>query len=125
MNITFGMIVFNGNYVLKECLESVYEFASQILISEGPVKKSQEQGYETSTDGTNDILHEIYDPDNKIIIEHGQFEEKNEQCNRYIKHMRDDTDYIWNLDSDEIFKPGDIELVIQALKDYEFTSVGF
>tara|TARA_R100000315_G_scaffold60148_1_gene36567 strand:- start:138 stop:1025 length:888 start_codon:yes stop_codon:yes gene_type:complete len=125
MNIAFGMIVFNGNYVLKECLESVYPFASQILISEGPVKYWQEQGNETSTDGTNDILHEFYDPDNKIVIEHGQFEEKNEQCNRYMKHMRDDTDYIWNLDSDEIFKPEDIQLVIQALKDYNFTSVGF
>ena len=125
MNIAFGMIVFNGNYVLKECLESVYPFASQILIAEGPVKYWQQQGHETSTDGTNDILHEFYDPDNKIIIEHGQYEEKNEQCNRYIQHMRDDTDYIWNLDSDEIFKPEDIELVIQALKDYKFTSVGF
>ena len=78
MKIAFGMIVFNGNYVLKECLESVYEFASQILISEGPVKYWQEEGYETSTDGTNDILHEFYDPDNKIVIEHGQHEEKNE-----------------------------------------------
>ena len=125
MNIAFGMIVFNGNYVLKECLESVYPFASQILISEGPVKYWQGQGHETSTDGTNDILHEFYDPDNKIIIEHGQYEEKNEQCNRYIQHMKDDTDYIWNLDSDEIFKPEDIQLVIQALKDYSFTSVGF
>ena len=125
MNIAFGMIVFNGNHVLKECIESVYPFASQILIAEGPVKYWQEQGYETSDDGTNDVLNEFYDPDNKIIIEHGQYEEKNEQCNRYIKHMRDDTDYIWNLDSDEIFKPEDIELVIQALKDYPFTSVGF
>tara|TARA_R110000824_G_scaffold57875_1_gene157153 strand:- start:1115 stop:2002 length:888 start_codon:yes stop_codon:yes gene_type:complete len=125
MNIAFGMIVFNGNYVLKECLESVYEFASQILISEGPVKYWQEQGHTTSTDGTNDVLHEFYDPDNKIIIEHGQFKEKNEQCNRYMRHMKHNTDYIWNLDSDEIFKPDDIELIIRILKEHKFTSVGF
>ena len=37
MKIAFGMIVFEGDYVLKECLEQVYPFASQILIAEGPV----------------------------------------------------------------------------------------
>ena len=64
--ITFGMIVFNGNYVLQEVLTSIYEYAHQILIAEGPVAYWQTQGYTTSTDGTNDILHEFYDPDKKI-----------------------------------------------------------
>ncbi len=38
MKITFGMIVFNGNYVLEEVLASVYPYAHQILIAEGPVQ---------------------------------------------------------------------------------------
>lgn len=123
--ITFGMIVFNGNYVLQECLESVYPYAHQILVAEGPVSYWQSQGFTTSTDGTNDILHEFYDPDNKIKITHGQFNEKNEQCNAYMKDLAQDSDYIWNLDSDEIFKPEDVEKIVKILCKYQPTSVGF
>ncbi len=50
MKIAFGMIVFEGDYVLKECLECVYPFADQILIAEGPVRFWQEQGKTTSED---------------------------------------------------------------------------
>ena len=41
-----------------------------------------------------------------------------------MKHINDDIDYIWNLDSDEIYKSEDIEKIIQVLKDYKPTSVG-
>jgi len=125
MNIAFGMIVLNGNYVLQECLESVYPYASQILIAEGPVKYWQERGLKTSDDGTNDVLSDFYDPDNKLTVVHGQYSEKNEQCNAYMPHMRDDTDYLWNLDSDEIFKPGDMLEIVQMLTNYPVASVGF
>ena len=68
MKIAVGMIVFNGNYVLKEALESVYPFVDQILVAEGPVKFWQENGYTTSSDGTNQVLHDFEDPENKIKI---------------------------------------------------------
>lgn len=125
MNLAVGMIIFNGNYVLEECLKSIYPYASQILISEGPVKYWQEQGYTTSTDGTNDILDNFPDPDNKIKIVHGQFEEKDDQCNAYMQYLNDDADYIWNIDCDEIFKSKDIEKLIDILKTDKPTSVGF
>ena len=124
MNIAFGMIVFEGDYVLQECLESVYPFASQILISEGPVRYWQDQGRTTSTDRTNEILHNFPDPDNKITIVHGQFEEKDEECRAYMPYLREDTDYIWNLDSDEIYKPEDIQKIIHLLDTKKYTSVG-
>ena len=44
IKIAFGMIVFEGDYVLKQCLEQVYPFATQILISEGPVEYWQSKG---------------------------------------------------------------------------------
>ena len=44
MKIAFGIIVFNGNYVLKETLESIYPYANQILIAEGPVQFWQDEG---------------------------------------------------------------------------------
>ena len=125
MKITFGMIVLNGNQVLEECLSSVYPYAHQILISEGPVKFWQDQGLSTSNDGTNEILDSFPDPEGKIKIVHGRFDEKDQQCNAYMKLMQPDTDYIWNLDCDEIFKPKDIEKIIDLLQKEKYTSVGF
>jgi hypothetical protein len=125
MKITFGMIVLNGNQVLTECLQSIYPYAHQILIAEGPVSYWQQQGIRTSNDGTNEILDSFPDPENKIRIVHGQYAEKDDQCNAYMSLLKPDTDYIWNLDCDEIFKPEDIEKVIQLLKEHQYTSVGF
>ena len=87
LNVAFGMIVFNGDYVLKECLESVYPYAKQILIAEGPVRYWQDQGYKSSTDRTNEVLENFPDPDNKIKIVHGQFEEKDDECRAYMPYL--------------------------------------
>jgi hypothetical protein len=124
LKIAFGMIVFNGDFVLQECLESVYPYATQILISEGPVRYWQDEGFTTSTDKTNEILDNFPDPENKITVVHGQFEEKDEECRAYMPYMRDDIDYVWNLDSDEIYKPEDIETIIKVLEEEQYTSVG-
>jgi hypothetical protein len=124
LKIAFGMIVFEGDYVLKECLEQVYPFASQILIAEGPVSYWQRQGRTTSTDDTNKILDEFPDPDNKIKIVRGQYSEKDDQCKTYMRHINDDIDYIWNLDSDEVYKTEDLIKIIEFLKQENPTSVG-
>lgn len=124
LKIAFGMIVFEGDYVLKECLEQVYPFASQILIAEGPVSYWQRQGRTTSTDDTNRILDEFPDPDNKIKIVHGQYSEKDDQCKTYMQYINDDIDYIWNLDSDEVYKTEDLIKMIEFLKKENPTSVG-
>ena len=118
------MIVFEGDYVLKECLEQVYPFAEQILIAEGPVKYWQRQGRTTSLDETNKILHEFPDPENKIKIIHGQYNEKDDQCRAYMQYINDDIDYIWNLDSDEVYKTKDLINIINLLKVENPTSVG-
>jgi len=124
MKIAFGMIVFEGDYVLKECLEQVYPFAEQILIAEGPVEFWQRQGRTTSTDETNKIIDEFPDPDNKIRIAHGQFSEKDDQCKAYMSFINDDIDYIWNLDSDEVYKAEDLKKIIAFLEAEKPTSVG-
>ena len=76
MKIAFGIIVFNGNYVLKEVLESIYPYANQILIAEGPVQFWQDEGYSQSIDGTIELIDNFPDPDNKIKVVHGQYVEK-------------------------------------------------
>lgn len=124
LKVAFGMIVFEGDYVLKESLESVYPYAKQILIAEGPVKYWQERGRRTSTDKTNEILANFPDPENKIKIVHGQFQEKDDQCKAYLQHIDNDIDYIWNLDSDEVFKGEDILKLYDILEKEKYTSVG-
>ncbi len=124
MKITFGMIVFESDFVLQECLEQVYPFAHSIVISEGPVSYWQNQGRSTSTDRTNDILHNFYDPDKKLKIIHGQFSEKDDQCRAYINQIPDDTDYLWNLDADEVYKTNDLKNIVSYLSDEKPTSVG-
>jgi len=124
LKISYGMIVFEGDYVLKQCLDSIYPFAHQILIAEGPVKYWQNQGRTTSTDKTNGILNSYPDPHNKIKIIHGQFNEKDDQCKAYMPYLDPEADYIWNIDSDEIFKQEDIEELIKLLTDHKYTSVG-
>jgi hypothetical protein len=125
MKIAFGMIILNGNQVLQEAIESIYPYAYQILVAEGPVKYWQDKGVTTSTDGTNEILDNFPDPDNKIKIIHSQYHEKDQQCNAYIPFMKDDVDYLWNLDCDEVFKPNDVEKLISILESEKYTSVGF
>lgn len=125
MKIAFGMIILNGNYILEEVLESVYPYATQILIAEGPVQYWQSQGIMNSNDGTNEILDNFPDPDNKIKIIHSTYKEKDEQCNAYIPFLNNDIDYLWNLDCDEVFKGSDIEKLMEILEKEKYTSVGF
>jgi glycosyltransferase involved in cell wall biosynthesis len=123
--VAFGMIVFNGDFVLRQCLEAAYPFASQILVAEGPVGYWQKQGFTTSTDRTNEILRSFPDPEKKITVVHGTYAEKDQQCNAYVQHIRPDADYVWNLDSDEMYKPEDIAAVATLLEQEHYTSVGF
>jgi len=124
MKVAFAMIVFEGDFVLRQCLEQIYPHASQILIAEGPVTYWQEQGRTTSTDLTNSTLEHFPDPENKIKIVHGQFKGKDEQCNAYMKHLSSDADFLWMVDSDEIYKTQDIEATFDFLKEVSPTSVG-
>lgn len=125
MKIAAGIIIFNSDFVLKQVLDSIYPYMSQILISEGCVKYWADKGFTTSTDKTNEILANYPDPDKKITIVHGTYTEKTEQANAYMKHVKHDTDYVWNIDADEVFKPQDIVKIIELLEKEKYTSVGF
>lgn len=114
MKISFGMIVFNGDYVLKENLESIYPFAHEIVISEGPVAHYQKQGFKESTDDTLNIIKNFPDPDRKIKLIQGPWSNKDSMCHAFLKPMTGD--YVWHVDSDEIYKPEDMQKVIEYLE---------
>lgn len=123
--IAAGIIIFNSDFVLKQVLDSIYPYMHQILISEGCVKYWADKGFNTSTDRTNEILKNYPDPDKKITVVHGTYSEKTEQANAYMKHVKPDTDYVWNIDADEVFKPQDIKTIMGLLEKEKYTSVGF
>jgi hypothetical protein len=122
--IAFGMIVFEGDYFLQHVLEQVYPVAAQILIAEGPVNYFQRLGRTTSTDRTNDILAAFPDPEKKIVVIHGRYKEKDDQCQAYTPFLRPDIDYLWNLDADECYSSRDLSNIIDVLRSEEPTSVG-
>ncbi len=124
IKIAVGMIVFEGDYVLEQCIKQIYPHVNQILISEGPVTYWRNKGRTASTDNTNNILHTFPDPQNKIKVIHGQYNEKNEQANAYCKYINDDIDYLWMIDSDEVYKTVDIFKLKQFLILEKPTSMG-
>jgi len=124
VKIAVGIIVFEGDFVLKQCIEQIYPYVEQILISEGPVTFWRNKGKVTSEDNTNKILDNFYDPENKIIITHGQFNEKLEESNAYMQFVRDDIDYIWQIDADELYTTKDILKIKNMLSIEKPTSVG-
>jgi len=123
---TFGMIVFNGDEFLRQALDSIYEFAYQIIIAEGADRNAlpfaNPDG--TSTDRTLDIIGSYPDPARKITIVHGTWRDKLEQSNAWIEHASGD--YVWQIDDDEIYKEEDLLTIDAMLKDRpETTAVSF
>ena len=126
LRVAFGMIVFNGDHVLQGVLESVYPWASQICIAEGPVKFHADRlGVATSTDRTMKIIEDFPDPDNKISLVQGVWPEKTDMCNAWIEMVAPETDYVWQIDCDEMYRQKDIERVLSLLGPDGYDSVAF
>lgn len=123
VKISFGMIVFNGDYVLRENLESIYPFADSIVIAEGPVTHYRKLGFSVSTDKTVEIIKTFPDPGNKIKLVQGQWASKDAMCNGYAPQLTGD--FVWHVDSDELYKPEDMEKVVKYLTDNDCYSMSF
>lgn len=119
MKIAFVMIVFQGDYSLEPCLRSILPFGD-VYCAEGPVEFWQQRGFSTSTDRTNEILSQ-----NGIKTVHGQWPEKDEEANAALALVPSDTDFIWCVDSDEIWKSDDIRAVLGILEDNHVDSMAF
>lgn len=126
MKITYCLIIFNGDYVLQQLLQTIYPFAHRIIIVDGVVDYWAQRGFSGSVDDTISIIENFPDPAKKIILHKNIVrKEKTELCQVYMADVPDDTDYLWCCDSDEIFKPQDIFTVNHILDAYEPASVSF
>jgi len=126
LRFSFGMIVFNGEAFLREVLESIYDFAFEVIIVEGPDLNAlpmagPDRG---SSDRTMEILRTFPDPEKKIKVIRGVWQSKDQQCNRFIEEASGD--YIWQVDDDEIYKREDLLKIEQILlQDPDITAVAF
>jgi glycosyltransferase involved in cell wall biosynthesis len=119
MKIAFCMIVFNGAEFLEPCLRSVLPFG-RVVAAEGPVSFWQKRGYTASTDGTNAILDRY-----GITTLHSQWPEKDAEANSAIALVPPDTDFVWCLDSDEIWGAATLKAVLDILRKGDVDSVSF
>lgn len=130
-NVTFGIIVLNGEPFTRYCLRALYPFAHEIIVVEGAspnaAQDSTPDGH--SIDGTLETLHRFQteeDLDNKvqIVTRNGFWLEKDEQSAAYAE--RATGDYLWQVDVDEFYLPEDIQTIFNLLKgDPTITEIAF
>jgi hypothetical protein len=125
MKLTFGIIVLNGDFFLRQVLETIYPFAHAICIAEGPVSFHFKNGITQSTDDTLSIIRSFPDPGHKIKLVSGTYTEKDQQCRSWFNLVPSDTDYVICNDADEVHTSENILKLIRFLEAVEPTSVGF
>jgi glycosyltransferase involved in cell wall biosynthesis len=124
MKVTAAMIVLNGDHVLQQSLESIYDFVDEIVIAEGPVRFWQEKGVERSTDLTLDIIRSFNDPSGKIRLVSSKFSEKDEQFAAALDLMSSSPDYLLQVDADEVWTQESLSNLESLLRLKSPISVG-
>lgn len=129
INITFGIIVLNGEPFTRYCIRALYPHAHEIIIAEGACEGARNIATSNghSKDGTLEVLLELKkteDPEDKITIVTAEQEghlngfwpgEKHEQCQAFAK--RATGNYLWQVDIDEFYHDEDIEKIKSLLSD--------
>jgi glycosyltransferase involved in cell wall biosynthesis/ADP-heptose:LPS heptosyltransferase/ubiquinone/menaquinone biosynthesis C-methylase UbiE len=115
--LSFVMIVLNGMPFIEFSLKAIYNFAHEIVIVEGAVEKclfaANLDG--SSRDNTVELIKSFHDPSNKIRLIQGIWSEKMEMQNKALEYISGD--YVWLVDSDEVYKEKDIETILNMLMD--------
>ncbi len=115
--VCFVMLVYQGDYVLRECLQSILPYG-KVVVAEGAVSYFRERGYPaTSTDYTNKILEEMVGEENVV---HGTSWQEKDDMMRGIEHLiPEDTTHCWMVDSDEIIYPETMQAVLSQLDEFD------
>lgn len=129
--VTFGIIVLNGEPFIRYTLRALYPYAHEIIVVEGATHGAKNiatsDGH--SRDTTLSTLQQFKaqeDPDDKVIIitQDGFWSEKDEMSQAYAE--RATGDYLWQVDVDEFYQPEDIEAVLKMLQEKpSITAVSF
>lgn len=123
---TFIIIVLNGMPFVEYAIKAIYNFAHQIIIVEGAVELAMFMANSdgSSKDGTIETIKRFPDPYERIRLIQGQWPEKVYMQNRAL--LEATGDYIWLVDSDEIYHEYDILKVREMIRnDPSITQVNF
>ena len=123
---SFVMIVLNGMPFIEYSLQSIYEFAHEVIIVEGAVEKcmfaANPDG--SSTDGTVEFIKSFPDFQRKIKLLQGKWPEKCDMQNEALHHVTGD--YVWLIDSDEVYKREYLDKIKNILtNDPSITQINF
>ncbi len=126
VRISYIVIVLNGMPFLEQCLKAIYVSAHEIIVVEGAVENcmfaANPDG--SSKDGTVEFLRSFPDPAGKVNLIQSRWPEKCEMQNAALEHVTGD--YVWLVDSDEIYRHDDIRKICNILEnDTEITQVNF
>lgn len=117
VKVSFVMIVLNGMPFVEYALKAIYEEAHEIIIVEGAVENclfaANPDG--SSVDGTVECIRSFPDPYRKIQLIQGRWPEKCEMQNAALEHVTGN--YVWLVDSDEVYKREDISRIRSILAD--------
>lgn len=113
--VSFIYIVLNGMPFIEFSIKAVYGYAHEIIVIEGAVEQclfaANADG--SSVDGTVTAIKNYPDPDAKIHFVQGIWPEKLEMHNRALELVTGD--YVWLVDSDEVYKGDDVSRVCKML----------
>lgn len=108
-SIVSGMIVYNGELLIRSSIESFIDFVDRLVVIDG-------SPWGPSTDNTVNEIESI--GSKKIEVYSGTFKNKTDQRNEYIKHLQKNQGrYTWLLmvDADEVYKKADLMQIENAM----------
>ncbi len=113
-------ICYNEQEFLYYAIKAVYNFAHEIIILEGAIDefnpKLPKEHSGISTDGTNKILKRLKkeDKENKIKVIQKRWKDEFKKRNEYLEHVTGD--WIFMVDSDEIYTADQLEYISYILE---------
>lgn len=117
VDTSVSMILCNEEEYVLAALESIYHFAYEIIIVEGSVKLYSHAANAdgSSKDSTLQLIQNFPDPENKIFIMQGLWDNKAEMKQAAWNQMSGN--YYMIVDGDEIYLKDDLRLLEETVKE--------
>ncbi|MBU1863543.1 MAG: glycosyltransferase [Candidatus Omnitrophica bacterium] len=124
--ISFVIIVLNGMPFIEYAIKAIYDFAHEIIIIEGAVENCLFAAgcNGSSKDGTVEMIKSFPDTKGIMRLIQGTWNEKVDMHNKALEYVTGN--YVWLIDSDEIYKAHDVSKVVKLLEhDTTITQINF
>lgn len=117
MKMSFCIICYNEEHLIRQQLINLYPFAHEIIVVEGRVLEFGDK-FPKERDRTLEIIRDFPDHDNKIKLFTKETWPSKE--NMVALYYREATgDYVWHIDVDEFYTPECIENTFDYIEETE------